>query len=164
MNSEDRLRAALVSGFGLGYLPVAPGTWGSAGAALVALGIWRTMPEGAALATLAGGIILTMIVGMRLCAWAENYYEGKDPGVFVLDEVAGQWCTCVLFLWAPENPLAATVAAFVAFRIFDIAKPPPARKIEHMPGGRGVMLDDIVAGLYAAALLWVVFRLRPNLF
>lgn len=157
-------REVTVSACGLGYLPVAPGTWGSAGAAAVALFLWWYLPHAVALAALGAGVLLCLILGMRFCPWAENYYGEKDPGTFVIDEVAGQWMACLLFMWAPQSALAATAAAFVAFRVFDIIKPPPARKIEQLPGGRGTMLDDLVAALYAAAAVWIIFSLRPDIF
>ena len=158
------LRLLSVSACGLGYLPVAPGTWASAGAATAALILWTYLPHAWVLVAIALGILLCIVMGMRLCPWAEKYYGKKDPGTFVIDEVAGQWLTCFLFMWAPESAPAAVAAAFVAFRVFDIVKPPPARKIEHLPGGRGTMLDDLVAALYAAATVWMVFSLRPSLF
>jgi phosphatidylglycerophosphatase A len=157
-------RRVAVSAGGLGYLPVAPGTWGAAGAAGVALLLWSMLPPTWVIAALLVGIVLALVVGMWLCPWAEQYYGKKDPGTFVIDELAGQWLACALFMWAPDSALAGTAAAFIAFRVFDIIKPPPARKIEQLPGGQGTMLDDLVAALYAAATVWIIFRMRPSVF
>jgi phosphatidylglycerophosphatase A len=139
---------------GLGYLPVAPGTWASVGAAAVYLAL-RRLPLQLCMAALAVGVVLVLLLGLALAPRALRIYGRADPGHFVLDEVAGLWLTCLLFPW-PDG-LAAGVSALVAFRVFDIAKPFPIRRLEKLPGGWGVMLDDLLAAVYAAAALWVLF-------
>lgn len=141
------------SGLGLGYLPVAPGTWASAGAALVYWLLHRlSVPHPAAV--LAGIFLFVVAVGMVVCPRAQDAYGEKDPRQFVLDEFAGLWLTCLLFWW--RAPLETAAVAFFAFRAFDIVKPFPIRRLEKLPGAWGVMLDDLGAALYAAAALWVV--------
>jgi len=138
--------ALLATWGGTGLLPRAPGTWGSLAAlpfawVLLAFGGWITLLIATLLVTVAG-------------TWAADRYEraqgSKDPGAIVVDEVAGQW---LCLLPAALDP-ASFAVAFVAFRLFDILKPWPARLIDRrLGGGLGVMLDDIVAGLYALALM-----------
>jgi phosphatidylglycerophosphatase A len=140
----------VASGFGLGYLPLAPGTWASgAGAALYWLlrrqvG-FAAQPIAALLAAAALGL------GLLVADRAEAAY-GDDPGQFVLDELAGCWLVCALFWWRPAWQAAA--AALVTFRIFDVAKPFPIRRLERLPGGWGIMADDLAAGLFSVATLW----------
>jgi phosphatidylglycerophosphatase A len=146
----------LATGFGLGTLPLAPGTWASAGAALAY--VWfcslRDPWDTAALPVALGVCVL---VGLVVCPFAEVLYLRKDPRPFVLDEIAGLWLTCLLFQW--DTPWKTAIAAFVAFRVFDVVKPPPIRRIERLPSGLGVMLDDLAAALYSAGALWVLRNL-----
>jgi phosphatidylglycerophosphatase A len=144
---------AAASGLGLGYLPVAPGTWASAAAAFAYWGL-RHLPTVPCAAAVAGLFLVAMAVGFIVCPPAQAVYGAPDPGVFVLDELAGQWLTCLLFWW-PDRSWHA-IAALVAFRVFDIAKPFPIRHVERLGGAWGVMFDDLVAALYAAGALWVL--------
>ena len=154
MRRNDTAVKAAASALGLGHLPVAPGTWASAGAALVYLLVqWLDRPV--AYALLAALFVGVVVLGLAVCPRAIEVYGDKDPGPFVLDEVAGYWLTCLAFHWS--SPLATAVSAFVAFRFFDIVKPFPIKRLERIPGAWGVMLDDLAAGVYSAALLWVVF-------
>jgi phosphatidylglycerophosphatase A len=139
----------LATWFGAGLLPVVPGTWGSATALPFAwLIAWRAGPYGllaAALAVLAIGI------------WAGGVYAERtaalDPGPVVIDEVAGQWLALVP---AALDPLHFA-AGFILFRIADILKPWPARWVEReLPGGLGIMVDDVIAAAYAALGLTVL--------
>jgi phosphatidylglycerophosphatase A len=144
---------ALSTGLGLGLLPVAPGTWASAGAALAYVG-FRSLADPWDVAALPIALGVCTLLGLAVCPFAEIIYARKDPQPFVLDEIAGLWLTCLLFPWG--TPWQTAIAAFVAFRIFDIAKPPPIRRIERLPSGFGVMLDDLAAGLYSAGVLWLL--------
>ncbi len=149
----------LVSFFGLGYLPGMPGTFGSFGAALLYLALAFSVGPGmllfaVCLAVAAVFSVFTIAMGAR----AEKAFGRKDPPQVVTDEVAGYFLS-VAFLF-PVKPLAAAVCAFVLFRLFDIMKPPPARQLEKLPGGWGLTLDDIAAGVYACVaghlFLWLI--------
>ena len=100
--------------------------------------------------------LLTARYPNRLGEWAEAYAGGKDPQFFVLDEVAGY----LLTIWWFEGPsLLALFTAFCAFRFFDIVKPPPVRNVERVGGGAGIVLDDLVAGVYGLVVVMVPARL-----
>ena len=88
--------------------------------------------------------------------WAEQYAGKKDPGIFVLDEVIGYLLTV---LWFQGPSLTTLVVAFFVFRFFDILKPPLARRAESLPGGDGILLDDVVAGLHGLVLVMLPARL-----
>jgi len=132
----------LASGFGSGYTPRIPGTAGS----LAALLLYYLLPLGDLIWTLIIGI--TFITGILLGNIMEVEF-GKDPGLVVIDEFAGQWLT-LLFL--PIDYLML-FAGFMLFRIFDILKPFPADRVQRIPGGLGIMLDDIIAAIYAQAVI-----------
>ncbi len=145
----------LATWFGSGLLPKAPGTWGSLAA----------LPFAYAIATLAGPWGLLAAAGMITLVglWAASVYaahsEQEDPRQVVIDEVAGQW----LALVPAALDLRLYVVAFLAFRFFDIVKVWPARLIDRkLKGGWGIMLDDLVAGAYAAALTYGVALLVPG--
>ena len=156
MEDEKNPRHIIASAFGLGYLPVCPGTWGSAGAVgfYVCLQMGLGWPLNAGL--LAAALVVCLAVGIPLATSTERLEGRTDPGFFVLDEVAGQWVTCLIFWSAGWHLWQLAVACFIAFRVFDIAKPPPIRKVEKYPAGWGVMLDDLVAGLYGGVALWAL--------
>jgi len=137
----------LATWFGVGLLPKAPGTWGSLAALPCAwLIVWAGGPIALACAT--GAVFV-------LGWWASAIYaHGRnDPGEVVIDEVAGQWLVLIV---APLDP-ALYALGFVLFRLADITKPWPANWAErHLPGGLGIMADDIVAGAYAGVVVWAV--------
>ena len=159
MPGRDGLVKAMASALGLGHLPVAPGTWASAAAAAAYVLIDR-LPAPWAPVLLGALLLGVFAAGLALVPAAEAAYGSKDPRQFVLDEVAGQWLTCLLFAW--RGPLATAAAAFVAFRVFDIVKPFPIKRLETLPGGWGVMSDDLAAGAYAAGTLWLLARLAAG--
>lgn len=139
---------ALATLLGIGRAPLAPGTWASLAALPLAWGI-----------SALGGVVLLAawtLVAAALGIWACDVYvreSGKhDPSECVIDELAGQWIAC---LAAPLS-LPGYALAFVLFRLFDIWKPWPISAAERAPGGFGVMLDDLVAGLFAAILVAAV--------
>ena len=147
-----RLIALILATVGVGYLPGAPGTYGAAVGVLIG---W-----GAAVAGLSGLVYLAGTVALGLAgAWAASaacrVWGTHDDGRVVIDEVVGQLLALApLVLWPKANIFfPALVTGFVLFRVFDIAKPGPVRWAEGLPGGVGVMADDVVAGLLAAALL-----------
>lgn len=136
----------IATGFGSGYLPKAPGTWGSLLAALLA---WPLAGAGGAPALIVAAILAT-VAGL----WAVRVYVDRtgesDPGPVVVDEFAGQWIALAV---CPLDPVW-WLAGFLVFRVIDIAKPFPAGWIDrNVKGPLGVMLDDLVAGVYSAALL-----------
>lgn len=159
--------ALAVATCGVGYLPLAPGTWGSmvgvglylifnaACAGLFAYGLSRGL-SGAALASLRTSCLLLIVLALSLAGiWAatraERLLGRKDPGAVVVDEVAGQFLT---FLFAPVDAGAWIIlAGFLAFRAFDIWKPYPVRRLEALASGLGIMADDLLAGAYAATLV-----------
>ena len=148
--SLPRALRALATLGPVGRVPVAPGTAGS----LVVLVAWL------ALAPAGGWILWGVLAGIALLGVAAAgevaRAEGTaDPQQVVIDEVVGMAMALAL---APAG-LAAAIAAFVAFRVFDIAKPFPAGRLERLPGGWGIVADDVAAGLYAGAavrFLWLV--------
>jgi phosphatidylglycerophosphatase A len=154
----DRVNAALVSSLGLGYAPVASGTFGTLGGVALALALreWACPRFGWHFGLAAGATAaVVLLIGLSLGGWAERFYRLKDPGPFVLDEVMGY--LVALLRWKSGLPnWKEMVVAFVAFRLFDVLKPWPARRLEYLPRGFGIMLDDLVAGLYALMLVVVL--------
>jgi len=136
---------------GAGYSPFAPGTAGSAVGIVVVVGLsllrWPPIRASAMLALVA---MLLFAVGVWAAGRAEDYFGRTDPGQVVIDEVVGQILT---FLLLPQAGYLWLAAGFLLFRIFDILKPFPARQAERIPRGWGIMVDDVVAGLYAMAVL-----------
>lgn len=150
----DRFILLTAEGFGLGRIPVAPGTWGS---------LWG-LPLGWALGAaettwwmrlLVMGLMF--VVGVPLCDRAATLLAKKDPGSVVWDEMAA-FPLIYAFVPLDESQLwLVLLCGFGLFRIFDIWKPPPVRNCDRLTGGFGIMLDDIAAGAYAAAALWLLF-------
>ena len=135
----------LAFGFGTGLVPKAPGTAGSVPGLLLA---WLTIDLAPAMQ--AGIVISLCIAGVWLCGESARRIGVHDHGGIVWDEICGMYLTA---LFAPPS-IAGFFAAFVLFRVFDIVKPWPIRDLDHrMRGGAGIMLDDLVAALYAALLL-----------
>lgn len=154
--SGARARRLLGTAGGLGLLP-APGTWGSFGAAVLALLACGArgahaglLAPGLQLAVLAVAAALVTLLGVLLGASAAQDFGADDPGAFVLDEVAGQWLALLPLLPGPL-PLGGVALAFALFRALDILKPWPVRRLEELPGGLGIMADDLLAGALAAA-------------
>ncbi len=140
----------VATGAGSGYAPIAPGTAGSGVGLLLYLPLAGL--SGAAYLAIVGGI---SALGVWAAERAERLFGQRDDGRITIDEVAGMLLT-LAFL---PRRLDVVVAGFLLFRLFDIAKPPPIRAAESLPGGLGVMTDDLVAGLYAnvvGQLLWRV--------
>jgi len=137
--------------FGIGRLKPGPGTWASlAAAAIWYIGLSTThLTDGVATAvTLAGAVVVTLI-GIPASTIVERESGRTDPGFVVIDEVAGQWITLV---FTPVD-IRHAIVAFVLFRFFDIVKPWPVRSIERLPAGKGIMLDDVAAGLYGVMVM-----------
>ena len=137
----------MLRGFGTGLLPVAPGTWGAAAAILLVwpLAIWTP-----ALLNLELAILIVAFLWIGVLGSDQMQTEwGKDPSQTVIDEMVGMWIVLlgIPFQWP------YWLAAFLLFRLFDIFKPFGIRRLEKIEGGWGVMLDDVLAGVYANILL-----------
>ena len=136
---------------GLGFLPLVPGTWGS----LAGVGIALLLPAGAWHLSVGIVVLAASALTVALGPAAQRAAGREDPQQVVMDEVAGM-LLALLFVPAPSPVEAA--CAFAFFRAFDILKPPPCRRLERLPGGWGILLDDLGAGLYAAGALWALGR------
>ena len=143
----------LATVFFSGYAPFAPGTAGSfVGLCLYFIpGMERPF---------ALGIITTVIffIGVSVSKQMELIY-GEDPSIVVIDEVVGMW---ISLLFLPKRIWIALLA-FLFFRIFDIFKPPPARQLERLKNGWGIMMDDVIAGVYANITVRIILYLFPNI-
>ncbi|MCW5200226.1 phosphatidylglycerophosphatase A [Desulfobulbus sp. F4] len=147
----DKLFLFIATGAGSGYLPKAPGTWGSLIGVLLWFGLHRLD-----MSVYAAAVAVLFAIGTLAAGAAEKIVDQGDPGIVVIDEIVGQ--LIALFL-APAHPLAA-LAGFALFRFFDILKPFPVGWLDqHIHGGLGIMLDDVAAGLLALAVLHAVLLL-----
>lgn len=163
------LFALSVATCGVGYLPLAPGTWGS----VVGVGIYLLISRNAGGTTIAGtvgpqsaglqqpillvSIVVLTIAGTWAATRAEALLGHSDPRVVVIDEVVGQM---LAFVFLPSGAKTwALLLGFLLFRAFDIWKPYPIRRLEALESGLGVMADDILAGLYAAVTLSLIASL-----
>lgn len=154
------MKKLLTSCFGLGFLPIAPGTWGSLPPAIVFAGM--CFFGASALAISLVMVIIAIIFSFICVTYAPAAIKATgndDPGQVVADEVAGQ---AVTFIAASavgtQSIVIAALTGFLAFRFFDILKPPPCRKLEKLPAGWGILADDIAAGIYAAIFLQICIR------
>lgn len=139
------------TGFGSGFSLVAPGTAGALLATLIWFGLSYCFSATALLWITVACVLLFTVAGI----WATNQLEpywGEDPSRVVVDEMVGVW---IALLAAPAGHLWYGIAAFVLFRFFDILKPLGIRKMEELPGGVGVMMDDVLAGIYSFIVLIV---------
>ncbi len=150
-----RVALAIASAGYSGFFPIAPGTVGSA----VGVALWAAArASGAGLVTEFVLAAALLVIGAWAATLAEAELGTTDPGPVVIDEVMGMWVTLIAvpFTWP------AALAGFLLFRVFDIVKPPPARQLERMHGGWGIMLDDLAAGVFAWAVLAGLIWLRPH--
>ncbi|MFQ5669120.1 MAG: phosphatidylglycerophosphatase A [Acidobacteriota bacterium] len=144
-----RLLFALASGLGSGYAPVASGTAGT----LAVIPLYLLLAWGTTRPVFITLTVAFLPLAILAAGSASRSLSRKDPGVVVVDEWAGFLVTMA------GHPLAwqRLVVGFFLFRLFDVIKPFPARQAEGLPGGYGIVLDDVLAGLYANAALWMVF-------
>lgn len=131
---------------GCGFAPWAPGTAGSLGGAVVG---WF-LAGAAGWPALAAATLVLLGPAVWAAGRAATYLGDEDPGPVVIDEVLGQWITLAA---APAGDWKYWLAGFLLFRLFDIWKPFPARAAERLPGGWGIVADDLVAGVYGAVVL-----------
>lgn len=146
-----RLALAVATCLGVGYAPVAPGTFGSA-AGLV---LWALLPAHPAAPGVA--IVAAFAVGTWAAGVVERRQGATDPGIVVIDEVLGMFVTLVM------NPVTwrGAVLGFLLFRLFDVLKPYPANRLERLHGGLGIMSDDAMAGVYANMVLRLALAVAP---
>jgi phosphatidylglycerophosphatase A len=163
---RPRVTLAVATAFGLGYIPKAPGTFGS----LLSVGLtglyWWPLARYHALDLYVWDnyfvvgqvgllfIVLVSAMGLAVASRVASYSASKDPQIVVIDEVSGQLIS-YLGIGAALPNWKYLLLGFILFRVFDIWKPFPARQAESLPGGLGIMADDWVAGIYAAAGLWI---------
>jgi phosphatidylglycerophosphatase A len=142
---------AIATVLGIGRVPFAPGTFGSAAGLLM----WAALSG--SLAAQAGAILVVFVAGSWSGGIAERHYGATDPGAVVIDEVLGMLIT--LFF----NPVGWTgaLAGFLLFRLFDVIKPYPANRLERLHGGLGIMSDDAMAAVYANMVLRILIALLP---
>lgn len=136
----------LATSLGVGYIPIAPGTFGS----LVGLLLWWVVPPSAG-AQLAA-IVAVFVLGAWSAGVCERQFHSRDPQVVVVDEVLGVLMT----LWLNPVGWGGALVGFVLFRLFDVLKPYPANRLEALHGGIGVMADDAMAAVYANLTLRVL--------
>lgn len=140
------LTKLIASGLFSGYIPAASGTVGS----LLAVGVYD-IPGFEYPLVFTTIIIIALLIGIKTAGVMEQHY-GHDPAEVTIDEIVGMWISLFLL---PKNILL-TLAAFFLFRFFDIIKPFPAREFDNMHGGFGIMMDDVIAGMYANIILQLV--------
>jgi phosphatidylglycerophosphatase A len=156
------MRKLLATFFGIGWIPGWTGTYASVVTAAMA---WGAYELGAPWWSLVAAATVVTVAGIVVGEGAQADFGAKDPQEFVLDEVAGMLIAAGA-LWLPQSdvPWATTVLAFFWFRVTDILKPPPARQLENLPRGWGIVMDDVAAGAMALGLtvisLMLIARMR----
>jgi phosphatidylglycerophosphatase A len=169
----DKLAIIIATGFGAGYAPIAPGTFGSIVGLVIVFGLiyFLKYQPNALYVTLIVGSAVVALVGIWAATRAERILGKKDPGAIVIDEVCGQMITFVGVSsqfpghhpWRVSPILALLLVGFLLFRAFDIFKPYPIRRLESLGSGLGVMADDVLAGIYASIILsFLLLLLGPQ--
>ena len=146
----NKLADAISTWFGCGFFPIAPGTVGSAAAVILAVlaqRYWQFAPVWLLLPT-----ALLLLPGTWAAHVTAETRHLKDPNLVVVDEVLGQWVTLA---GATVLNWKSTLAGFLLFRVLDIWKPFPARRLEGLPGGIGIVADDVMVGIYGAVVLFI---------
>lgn len=149
MRFSERVIEAVVTFFYLGYLPLIPGTFASLA------GVWLYTIVKDNLLIYISVVLALVALGLVLTTQAEKLFKKKDPRCIVIDEIAGM---LISFMFVPYD-VKLIVVGFFLFRLLDAFKPYPIKKIESLSGGTGIMLDDIIAGLYTNIILQVAWRL-----
>ena len=158
MKPTDYLALSIAT-CGVGYFPLAPGTWGSlVGVGIFLLLVWA-IPAPALVAVVLVAIAVVTCVGTWAATRTERLSGKKDPGKVVVDEVAGQFIALFPLTLFTRWSIVAVIVSFILFRFFDIVKPYPANKLQELSGGAGVMLDDLVAGIYGAVIVSIVLKI-----
>ncbi len=155
----DGVGVLLATAGGIGFLKPAPGTWASAAAAVLAWAWWQQAggPSQPWLLVAATVASLACLVGAGAAVRRTGI---QDPGIVVMDEVAGMWLAmgCLPSRLLAIAPTETTLVAFLLFRAFDIGKPWPLTALERLPGAYGILLDDLAAGLLAGMLTLAAFH------
>ena len=152
------IAALLATGFGSGLSPIAPGTAGSLVGLLIAWLLASHVPIlGSWLGLLMSGLALGLL-GVAISGPVCRALEAEDPGCIVIDEIAGQMWAAAGAVLVPGAPVWAWIAAFVLFRFFDVVKPLGIARLQRLPGGWGVVADDLGGGLAAGLLLALAGR------
>jgi phosphatidylglycerophosphatase A len=151
----NRLKEAIATFFYTGYVPAAPGTASAALAAVISLAILYFFPAPGCWIILGAAVIFTLLGNVFTAKWAQRRFNSADPQRMVIDEALGMFIS--VFLIPTKYPLAIVAAGFVLFRLFDIKKPFPVRRVERLPGWLGIALDDAAAGIYSNIVLQAGF-------
>jgi phosphatidylglycerophosphatase A len=153
-NKRPTLAVWVATFGGLGYFPVAPGSVGAV-AGLAAVVALSRLPITTLSVSVWVGLAAAVVfaAGVPAATGAETYFRRKDPGHVVIDEVVGQMVT---LLAHPRCSWRGLLGAYLLFRAIDVIKPFPARRLEHLKGGWGIMLDDVAAGVWALVAFSVV--------
>ena len=158
--SENIINESIVSFFFLGRAPVAPGTFGSFGSLMLAYLVVENIDVYAGYLLFVMGLLM-YYVGLQVAPWCEERY-GKDPGIYVLDEVIGYLVPIsILIILNNEITQQIWILSFIAFRVFDVLKIWPAKDLEQIEGGHGILLDDVAAGFQT--LILILLCLQFNL-
>ncbi len=158
----QRVKWLIATCGGFGYSPILPGTMGALWGVAIYLGIAFWLAEPWQTAAIALALVLSSWVTLALSDWAEAFFGEEDSGRFVTDEVVG--FLAVVLCFRLPSPWLTILWVFPLIRIIDIVKVPPARRLEHLPGGWGVIADDLLAAVYTVALLYIVLWLQPDWF
>ena len=161
------MRTFLLTAGGLGFMRPASGTWGSTPPPAIALLLVALCDANMWVVNVA--MLALLIIFSWACVafgpYAEQRFGKKDPGQVVADEVAGQAIALMMIPWVPIDSFETFFTnacyaggAFIAFRIFDIIKPPPANALQRLSAGWGILVDDLFAGVYAAIVVQLVIR------
>ena len=153
MKPTDYLALSIAT-CGVGYLPLAPGTFGS----LVGVGIFLLLAH-ANLLVIVVAILAITFAGIWAGSRVEQMSGRKDPGKVVVDEVAGQLIALFPLTLFARWSIGAVILSFILFRFFDIVKPYPANRLQDLDGGMGIMFDDLVAGVYGAVVVSIFLRI-----
>jgi phosphatidylglycerophosphatase A len=142
------LVGSFVSCLGIGYFPFAPGTAATIAGIGLAYGLYTAGIE------YVWAILLLMVLGVPACTYMEKVLRAKDPGMVVIDEVIG----ILIGLWGLPLSWPIVIVGFFLFRAFDMFKIYPINRLESLPGGWGIMMDDVMAGLYTNIALQLAIR------
>lgn len=145
----------IATSFGVGFLPVMPGTWGAILAILLWLPLYLWASAGVTLTVTAGAVVVFAVAGTWASSVSEKYW-GKDPVVACVDETVGQWISLLPITSVAVDPWWLILLSLVLFRLFDIYKPLGIRAMERLPRGYGMMADDVLAGIYSVVVILIV--------